>query len=44
VRGERSNVPRDSAVLYGAEEDVMTEENTRKNGLKIENLGIFVGI
>lgn len=26
LRGERSNVPRDSAALYGVEEDVTTEE------------------
>ena len=39
VRGERSNVPRDSAVLYGAEDNVIKKDNTRKNDLKIENLG-----
>ena len=41
MRGERSNVPRDSAVLYGAEDNVIKTDNTRKNGPKIENLGSF---
>ena len=31
MRGERSNVPRDSAVLYGAEDNVIKKDNTRKN-------------
>ena len=39
MRGERSNVPRDSAALYGAEDNVIKKE--RKNDLSIENSGDF---
>lgn len=39
--GDWSNVPRDSASLYGAEDNVIKKDNTRKNGLIIENLGNF---
>ncbi len=39
LRGERSNVPSDSAGLYGAVDIVIKKDNTRENDLEVENLG-----